>query len=99
MSSGLSVRSEKARGLRDRLPAGEAFADVNRGLSVDGLLALEQRNVVGRAERDDGVRVERFQRCTCHWGLGRADDRDLLRRREVEVECVQRPGELRGAAT
>ena len=84
--------------IRDRRAAGEALADVDRGLAVDERLSLEQRHAVGRAERDDGVRVEAAQRGARDVAVGAADDRELARRREVEVERAERPAERRRRA-
>ena len=75
--------------------AGEALAHVERRLAVDAGLAREQRDVFARAERDDGVRVERRERRAGDLVLRRADDRQLPRRREVEVERAERPAERR----
>src|SRR5262245_8291378 len=73
----------------DRRLAREAFADVDGRLAVDEWLAGEQRDLVGRADRDDRVRLERLERGAGDRRLDRADDRDLAGRREVEVERGQ----------
>src|SRR5262249_29823004 len=50
--------SAELGGVGYRSPAGEALADVDRGCAVDERLALEERDVVRRAEGDDRGRVE-----------------------------------------
>ena len=75
--------------------AGEPLAHVHRGQAVDERLARKQRDAVGGAERDDGVRLESTQRSSGNVALRRADDRELARRREVEVERAERPAERR----
>ena len=48
--------------LGDRAPAGKALADVDRRFPVHELFPFEQRDALGRAERDYGVRLERLER-------------------------------------
>ena len=48
-----------------------------------------------RAERDHRVRIPACEGGARDLGVGRADDRDLLARREVEVERDERPAEGR----
>ena len=81
------------RRIRDRRLAGEPLADVDGGPSVHQPFALEERHVLGGAEGDDGVRVVTGERGLRHVVGGRADDRDLARRREVEVESTKGPAE------
>src|SRR5206468_1825010 len=80
-------------GVGDGSPAGEALAEVDRRPAVDERLALEQRDVVRRPERDDGVRVEASERRAGDLRVGAANDRELAWRREVEVERAERPAE------
>src|SRR5581483_5775674 len=62
-------------------------------LSVDERLALEQRDVLGRSECDDGIRVEVAQGCGSDVRFRAADDRELAPRRKVEIERTERPAE------
>ena len=81
------------RRLGHRRPAHEAFADIDGRLPVDSALACEQRNALGGPERDDRVRLPGLERDARDLVLGGADDRELARRREVELERAQRPAE------
>ncbi len=93
-----AVRARKrpardVRRLGHRRPTGEALADVERRLAVHAGLAGQERHVLARAEGDHRVRVERRQRGARDLVRGRADDRQLARRREVQVERAERPAE------
>ena len=49
-------------------------------------------------DRDDRVRLPRRERCPRHVRLDRADDRELARRAQVQVERAERPAEGGGRA-
>ena len=94
---GLGLFLELGR-IRDGSAAGEPLARVDGGLALDEILPREQRDVLRRAEGDDDVRVEAGERGARHGRAGAAGDGELARRREVEVECAQRPAERRRRA-
>src|SRR5207247_10315282 len=91
----LSGRASEACRVRHRCPAGESLADVDGGLAVDELLALEERHLVGGAEGDDGAWIPVRECRTGDLGVARPDDRELARRRKMEVERDERPPERR----
>src|SRR5436305_9258195 len=78
------------RRIRDGRLAGEALADVDGRLAVDLALAVEERDPLGGPERDDRVRVEACKGGAGELGVRGADDRQLARGREVEVERAER---------
>ena len=77
--------------------ADEALADVDRRLAVDEPLAGQERHVLRRADRDDRARLERRERGARDRRVDVADDRDLARRAEPEVDPAERPREAPGA--
>src|SRR5438552_4261849 len=79
-------RSLQLLGLGDGSPASEVLAHVDGRAAVDQGLAFEERDAVGGAEGHDRVRVEGGECCARDRRVGRADDRDLPVRREVQVE-------------
>ena len=81
------------RGVGHGRAAGEVLADVDRRLAVDRVLPLEQRDALRRAEGDDRVRLPRRERCARDVVVRTADDRELARRREVQLEPAERPAE------
>src|SRR2546429_31525 len=83
LESRLRTRRGQRLGLGDRRPAGEALADVDRRPALDEALAGKERDLLGRPEGDDRVRVEAGKRGAGDLAVGRAEDRELARRREV----------------
>src|SRR5262249_27260885 len=75
---------------RDRRLAREALAEVERRPPVDEVLAGEQGNVARRAERHDSVRVEAGERGLGDLVIRPADQCELARGRQVEVERGER---------
>src|SRR5215210_2897251 len=71
----------------------EALADVERRPPVHQMLSLEQRDTVRRTEGDNRVRLERRERRPGDLAVGRAEDRELARGREVEIERRKRVAE------
>src|SRR5439155_10806773 len=82
----------------DRRLAREALTDVDRRLPVDEILPGKEGYLLRRAEGDNRVRLEGLERRPCDRCVDRPDDRDLPRRREVQLERVQRMPEGRRRA-
>src|SRR5947207_3640806 len=90
-----AVFARKISGLHDRRLTGEVLADVDRGTPVDEVLALQERDVIARAEGDDRIRIERSESGARDVGVRSADHCQLAGRGEVEIESVQRVAERR----
>src|SRR5829696_9710193 len=91
---GSEQRGELCR-LGDRPQAGEALAHVGGRAAVDRLAAGEQRDAVFRAAGEDEMWPELAAYDALERPRVRADDRNLLDRREVEVERLQQVRERR----
>src|SRR5215207_9063574 len=91
---GSEQRGELCR-LGDRPQAGEALAHVGGRAAVDRLAAGEQRDAVFRAAGEDEMWPELAAYDALERPRVRADDRDLLDRREVEIERLQQVRERR----
>ena len=87
-SLGVCKRFGKVRGIGHRRLAGEPLTQVDSGLSVHEPLPFEERNSVGRAHRDDRVRLERRQR-------GRRDRRCRTARRSRAPAAARSGGRAR----
>ncbi len=73
--------------------AGEAFADVDRRLAVDELFASSSGTSSARPDRYDCTRLEGCERRAGDRRVHRADDGDLARRAEPQIEAAERPRE------
>ena len=93
-----SVRSVELLRPRHRRAAGEALADVDGRAPVDEALAREERDrrrTGRRRRRCSAEKPASAARATLASDV--ADDRELPRRREVEVERAERPARTRAA--
>src|SRR5215211_2444691 len=84
-------RTSQLGGFGHRRAAREVLAHIDGRPAVDEVLALEERHAVRGPDGDDDVRVEARESRSGDLAVGRADDRELSARREVEVERRERP--------